>query len=211
MLESNTKNREKCALEISQDVNSFLWIQAKTASLLAKQVFSNFGFKTYQIRNGEVDFSNPLNSHVHAACLFRNHEHYNFIATVRNPYTRNFSEFIFNPQLKTKDDFKNFLEKKFQNEEIHSFHKNWDRFPDYIIRAENPFEDYLKIPFIEKSEFAKSGELEKLVKSVPNKSRRNFNIKDYFDKDVADIIYYNTCKYFEMFGYEKNSWKEWKN
>ena len=68
-------------------------------------------------------------------------------------------------------------------------------------------EDYLKIPFIRESYFYKSGEMEKLMGDNPFKGKVYLN-RPTIDKKLADLIYYNNLYYFELLGYDKNSWKQ---
>ena len=193
-------------LEISLKENFFLWLQGKTGTFLAKKIFKNFGFYSYRITDGIVNFSEKLDVHAHSPHLFSTHEQFQFIATIRNPYQTLFSEFVH--KTATKESFKGFLEKKFVGSSFENkFFTRWERLPDYVIRLENVLEDYLKIPFILESELYKSGKLKKIIESKPNKSPYNHNWKDFYDKQIADLVYYNTSQYFDMFEYDKNSWK----
>jgi hypothetical protein len=191
-------------LDISLTHRAFLWLQQKTGTTLARKVFKNIGFHSYFIYDNIVDFSKIHDMHAHSAFLFNGHENFTFIATIRNPYETIFSEY--NPRRSNKKHFISYIEDRFQRRNLDPFFQSWKRLPDYQIRLENILESYLKIPFVRDSEFAKSGKLLKLIESKPNKRTDNVFWKDYFDKDIADLIYYNTIKYFEMFGYDKNSW-----
>jgi hypothetical protein len=195
-----------CVLNISIKNKAFLWMQQKTGTTLAHTLLKNYGFKSYLIYDGIVDFTKDYDIHAHTACFFSNHLSYTFIATVRNPYTALFSEYAPNPYA-TMDGFREYLENKFYGPRQDKFFQKWERMPDYRIRIESVYEDYLKIPFIKDSEFNRSGELKKLIDSVPNKNRFGYDIKKFFNKSIADMIYYNTSRYFEMFDYDRNSWK----
>lgn len=196
-----------CMLEISLEHNFFLWMPAKTGTTLAKKVLKNFGFHTYKIINGEIDLTEKYDMHVHTACLFSTHHQYQFIATIRNPY-QTFISYFPNKSI-SKEKIKETLEKKFLGSAVQNkFFSYWERLPDYTISVENPLEDYLKIPFIAESELHKSGELKRIIDSKPNKSPFNYDWKDFYDKKLADLVYYNTSQYFDMFGYDKNSWKK---
>lgn len=203
----NTKiTTADCVLNISLKERAFLWTQQKTSSTLALEIFKNFGFIGYSINNNVADFSNPFFFHPHEPCLFDGHENFILIATIRNPYTLLFSEFA---QAKdpTTEKFHNFLEKKFQVFKKDKFFSKWKREPNYLIRVENLLEDYSKIPFIKESEFFKSGKLENEINKNHNKNPKAYYWRNFFNQDVADLIYYNTSNYFEKFGYDKNSWK----
>lgn len=197
--------RPDSILFISIDQGAFVWLQKRTGSTLATEVFENFGFNHYYVYGSEVDFSNPMKAHPHDQYLFNGHENYKLIATIRNPYTSLFSEYAMKPNIST-EDFKVFLERKFQSKLKDKFFSGWERDPDYIIKVENLLEDYSKIPFIKESYYYKSGQLEKLINSNPNKNLFGHKFKDHINKDIAELIYYNTSRYFEKFGYHKDSW-----
>ena len=83
-----------------------------------------------------------------------------------------------------------------------------ERIPDYFIRQENIFEDYLKIPFVKKSEFYRSGQLEDLCNNKINHNENSYDYREYYNQENADLVYYSFSKYFDLLGYEKNSWKK---
>jgi hypothetical protein len=84
-----------------------------------------------------------------------------------------------------------------------------ERVPDYPVRLENLYEDYSKIPFIVESDYFKSGELKNEVNKKINVSNEDENLwRKFYTQEIADIIYYRMPRYFELFEYEKNSWKQ---
>lgn len=205
----NNPVETSCVLQISLLNKSFLWMQGKTATTLAVEILKHFDFKNYRIVNGKPNYDEIIKGHHHNPCFFNGHEEFKFIATIRNPYVQVFSEFPKNGK-QTKSDFKEHLERKFQLDKP-DVGKFWDysnRLPDYVLRVENIDEDYLKIPFIRNSEIAKSGELKRIIDSKPNKTRFNYSWKDFYDQNTADLVYYNSSSYFELFKYDKNSWKK---
>jgi hypothetical protein len=82
------------------------------------------------------------------------------------------------------------------------------RVPDYFIRQENTFEDYSKIPFIKNSELYKSGQLKDLCNEKINHNKNSYDFREYYNQNTADLVYYNFSKYFNLLGYDKNSWKK---
>jgi predicted nucleotidyltransferase len=83
------------------------------------------------------------------------------------------------------------------------------RIPDYAVRLENLYEDYSKIPFIVESEYYKSGELKKAITQKVNVSNEDETLwKKFYTQEIADIVYYRMPRYFDLFGYDKNSWKK---
>jgi hypothetical protein len=81
------------------------------------------------------------------------------------------------------------------------------RTPDYPLRQENLYGDYLKIPFIRDSKLNQSGVLEELCQKKLNKGRYTKPVKDYYNQETANIVYTNYKEYFDLFGYDKDSWK----
>ena len=155
--------------------------------------------------------------HSHKIDLFDGHWSYDLISLQRNPYSRYVS--IFNSLVghdkslglnKVRNNFNVFLNSTFQNSDTLKYIlKYHERNPDYFIRLEQLFEDYSKIPFIKKTNFYKSGQLE-LECSIPkNKNNTNgFTWKELYTPQTADLVYYNTSLIFDLCDYDKNSWKK---
>lgn len=191
-------------VNISDKHKAFFWTPEKTASNLASIVFDNFDFYAYDTKRKQK-VSNGV-KHFHSNCFFEGHEEYDFILTCRNPYDRFLSAKGYNTM--TYDRFKSDLEIYFSDLGGHiRLMKNLSiRKPDYIIRTENILEDYLKIPFIKDSELNKSGQLEKILNTKINATTFEKS-KEILDTQLADLIYYNNIIFFDLCGYEKNSWR----
>lgn len=195
------------ALNISEKNKVFVWTPAHTASRLAWKIFDNFEFSSYDVKNGGAFLKNSF-EHNHFIGLPKNHEEYKLILTCRNPYTQSTSGFDGMYPDKVQENFNRSIESRFQE----SYHFNFIshlkyRKPDYFIRVENLLEDYLKIPFIRESEFYKSGKMEKLMNRNPFKEKK-YTYRPVLDKRLADLIYYNNAYYFDLLGYDRNSWKK---
>lgn len=191
-------------VNISETNRAFIWTPEKTASNLASMVFDKFDFHAFNVIKKEK-VSNGV-KHFHSNCFFEGHENYQFILTCRNPYDRFLSMYGYGKL--TYERFKSNLESYLAEKMPHvQLMKNLTiRKPDFIIRTENMLEDYLKIPFIKDSKFYKSGDLEKLLKIKVNET--NFEkSRTILDSQLADLIYYNNITFFELCGYEKDSWK----
>jgi hypothetical protein len=83
-----------------------------------------------------------------------------------------------------------------------------ERLPDYFIRQENLYDDYVKIPFVRDSKLNECGILKELCDRKINKGPNKKPIKDYYNQETADIIYLNYKEYFDLCGYDKDSWKD---
>jgi hypothetical protein len=194
---------------IIQKEKCLVWLPAKTASTHAFSILKNYGLGACELENNQfVRIKHNLpDLYTHDCKLFDGHENYLFISTARNPYSKLVSYFKFigidKPNIKFYDYlYLTVLEK------AHHKPKFEQRIPDYFIRQEHIFEDYSKIPFIKNSDFYKSGQLKELCEKKINHNKTTYDFRDYYDEMCADLVYYNFSKYFELLGYDKNSWKK---
>ena len=195
----------------SRTNKAFVWLPAKTGTHLAVKVLKNFGFNFHVVdERGGINLFRTKRVHHHPKPVFRNSEYYRMITTVRNPYSTFFAFYQQKLEEPTIDNFREYVERIIQGG------GSWwdyeiDRIPDYPIRIENLFEDYSNLPFIKNSTYKESGKLLKDIESQPNRNPRKMDWKLFYNKSIADTIYYYTCRYFEIFGYDKDSWKIEKN
>lgn len=205
-------------VHISEEYNSFLWLPPKTGTMRASGIFKEFGFISIEGGNTPISSKNELKFiHNHDIELFDGSENYKLICTGRNPYSKMVSYYKISYPLESneldKENFLNFLAQYFYTLDkgavwMRKFKNYWDiRTPDYYIRMENMFEDYLKIPFVKSTEIYKTGELEKMCGIKINENSNKKFWKEYYCDEAADMVYYNNSKYFEKLGYDKNSYK----
>jgi len=211
-------------VNIDPESKYFIWTPEKTASLLCSEVFKDSGFNTYGNHNGFINKIGKKYTHNHFCDLFRNHEDYKFILTIRNPYSLMVSfyknwgcgcQVVENFRSQFEDYVQNFLYFDPSNSWA-SLLKNLNkRVPDYTISVESLYSDYLNIPIIKKNEYYKSNTLEVKVSEIVGRPDDLENVKllpsdwrDFYSKGVADIVYYYFANYFEIFNYDKNSWKK---
>lgn len=192
----------------------FVWTPPKTASHSASTILPKLGFELY---TKEQKYLKPTirEIHNHECVLFHEHEKYSFISTMRNPYNVmvSLSKVVVERERWNTDFFEEHLYRYFYGEELPEKYfpcYNYSvRIPDYIIRTESMFQDYLKIPFVKNTEYYKSGDLEKDCLVRQNASDyTDFDWKSLFNQNIADMIYYNFAQVFEIGGYDKNSWKK---
>lgn len=208
-------------INLSEKHKIILWLWKKCGTSHMMKILNKFDFRCYKIVNNRLIPYKDEILHVHFCNLFEGHEQYKIVSAVRNPYSRFFSEFTFN---RPKDgfilndsnieQFRRFIYRKTiysdNFSETLSYHclDFKDRIPDYPVRLENLLEDYSKIPFIVNSEYYKSGELQNDIGVKINVSNEDENLwRKFYNQEIADIVYYRMPRYFEIFGYEKNSWK----
>lgn len=196
----------------------FVWTPPKTGSMRSVTILSNLGFKSYKL---EDNYLKPN------SVFFHNHEYpiinnYKLLITLRNPYEQMVSYFkmskskergdigklVVGPEINS-NDFENFtLSLIYGNSTFTNYLSFDDVYPDYIIRTENMFEDYLKIPFINRTEYYKSGKLHHVCSTKVNQSRyEQFDYRVLYNQRIADLIYYSFINIFELGGYDRNSWR----
>ena len=194
---------------ISDELKYFLWTPPKTASIHAVNIFSFFPFDTIVCSpdRKEITSHDFLPLHNHNLDLFEGHVDYKLICTARNPLKRIFSAYIY--VNKTKNDvsvrgFRDFFKQMMEENDVFwtSGIKNLDRTPDYYIRQEHLFEDYIKIPFIRESKLYSCGFLEELCQKKVNRSpETKLDIKECYTEDMIHYVYTEYKDYFDRLGY----------
>lgn len=201
--------RLKININVSEEHKVFLWLPAKTASEHAVTVFSLFSFENFVCDYSRKNIENyhGIVRHNHGLNLFEGHENYKLICTARNPLKRLLSAYVYSNRI-----YKNLSVKGFRNFFIRTISEpnnawlsasgSFSRIPDYFIRQENLYEDYLKIPFIKESKVATCGVLEELCnKKINQTEHHNLDIKECYTKDMIDYIYTEYRWYFDTLGY----------
>ena len=200
---------KKVSLNISEDFKSFFWAPPKTGSMHAITIFSclPFRFLECSYERNIIYRSENFPHHDHNLSLFQGHEDYDLISTARNPLTRLIS--IYQHQNRTNETsimgFRKFFSEEYCKNPFGFFTSginNLSRVPDYFIRIENMFEDYMKIPFISESKLAKSGLLEEICNKKKNASPNSLNPNECYTNDMIDFVYSNHKWYFDKLGYK---------
>jgi hypothetical protein len=206
-------------VNLSRKHKTILWLWSKCGtSHMARVVMKNFDFKYYKVKGKDLVLMENKVVQNHLCNLFFGHQDYKIIAAIRNPYSKFFSqythnrnsdEFVVNDENKEKfreSIYQSLINGNFLTKSCVDF---TERIPDYPVRLENLYEDYSKIPFIVESEYYKSGELKKATTQKVNVSNEDENLwKQFYTQETADIVYYRMPRYFDLFGYDKNSWKK---
>jgi hypothetical protein len=209
-------------INVSEKHKIILWLWKKCGTSHMTKIMNKFDFRYYKIVDNKLIPQTDKIVQKHYCNLFNGHEKYKIVSAVRNPYSRFFSDYTFN---RPKDDFilndtniENFRKFIYETTIYSNYFSETlsyncldlkHRIPDYPVRLENLYEDYSKIPFIVNSEYYKSGELLNDISLKVNVSNEDENLwRKFYTQEIADIIYYRMPRYFEIFGYEKNSWKQ---
>jgi hypothetical protein len=204
------------AINISRKHKFFSWTNQRTGSTHFTYMLERFGFESADLDVETMKLSNFQEKirHNHTCFLFENHWNYKFIISVRNPYSMMISQsgvMSDNTSLNRKELAKIRIENYIQNP-LHAdgccncFHQ---RKPDYFIRLEHLLEDWLKVPFAKSHDLHFPGELEKLINIKMNNQPNTYGDywKQFYDQALADSVYYSQPDTFELFGYDKDSWK----
>ena len=198
---------------LSEKFKYFTWTPERTGSVNFTEIIRELGFQSVEISDNKVISLKNEVRHNHYCKFFENHWDYKFISTIRNPYSSLISRvdvtsFEFNE--KSIEIVKRMIESNLQFPyEIEGCCQCYNvRTPDYVIRLENLYVDWLKIPFIPNHELNLSGKLKELTETKLNsRNLPNDYWKKYYDQSLADTVYYNHYDVFEKFGYDINSWK----
>ena len=203
-------------INISQKYKFFSWTPQRTGSTHFTKILDKLGFQSAYVNLQTKKISNFMagSRHNHTCVLFEGHWDYKFMTSVRNPYSMMISRSgivsemgIFNSKEILTARIENYMQSLAPfNGTCSCFH---ERHPDYIIRLEHLYEDWLKLPFVPTHGLNLSGELEKLTQVRLNNSKNDGGDywKKYYDQSLADLVYYNHPDWFELFGYDRNSWK----
>ncbi len=157
--------------------------------------------------------------HHHCMKIPQIYEDYSILCTARNPYSRLISGW--NMSMNGTDDeskrtsFKSYFSKTIDNQfqSANGFPFGLDGFlhnktPKYFLRIECLYHDYIQIPFIRNSKLNKSGVLYELCnKKIHSTGDKKKSLKEYYTEDMADFMYNKFKYYFDLLGYDKDSWK----
>ena len=150
-------------------------------------------------------------------------EDYNLIVNIRNPYSRLVSIFhLYMYRSKNYDKkFYDWITKKhhinedeFFNIYIASRLKGLPKEPDFYVRMEN-FQDDIKSLWFVKENFDL---LEQTINDNIEKNRyltefeeygftKKNSWKEYYNEEIAEIVFLKLKGEFDFFNYDKNSWK----
>jgi hypothetical protein len=77
------------------------------------------------------------------------------------------------------------------------------KLPDYYVKMENFEKDIKSLWFVKENLGSLSNVISENIETNRYKSESKFRYNQY----LADIVYNNLKKDFDLFGYNKNSWK----
>jgi hypothetical protein len=214
-------------LAIKQDITysdkekMILLLPMKTGTIHATFIFNHFDFTSgiYELKTEKIVSKLDLVKHHHCMNIPQRYEDYSIICTARNPYSRLISAYYMTENSTDESNkfssFKSFFSKSIDDgyQSANGFLPGQDKFfynetPKYFLRIESLYHDYIQIPFIRNSKLNKSGLLYELcnkkIHSAPVKRKL---LKEYYTEDMANFAYNKFKFYFDLLGYDKDSWK----
>ena len=196
--------------------NYLVWLFPRTGSKLFFKIFKDTDFKCFSYQEDNLKLVRSDLIHHHWFTMFPNIDKYKLILTVRNPYSLLAALYYMSskvPEMENlKEVFGEFLEiSLYTNPNIKELLYNLNHVQvSHYLRIENLLRDYTSLPIIRKSKIYQENNLESLINSKVNKSESplaKLNYRDFYNQKNADMVYYLFSNYFNIFGYDKNSWK----
>jgi hypothetical protein len=192
-----------------------VFLPPKTGTIHATFILNHFNFKTnIYDKDDRLILEEDYLIHHHNRIIPKRYEDYDVIYTTRNPYTRLLSLYYYDKKVtelntqytKTfKEYFSSGANSGWMNIKSEF---NFIKTPKYILRLEHLYHDYIQIPFIRDSKLNKSGVLYDLCeKKIHAKPQDTKSLREYYTQDMADHVYETFKPYFDLTGYDKDSWK----
>jgi hypothetical protein len=211
-----SSKKDNFTINISEKYKSFVWAPPKTGTTHLFFVLRHFDFEGLSVNYDRTDTTRIYDyvTHNHSTNLFLGHENYKLILSARNPYSTAFSYYchmMSNGDVSI-ENFRNYIYDNFPPQQSRMrviFQLETNRKPDYVLRVETLYEDYTKIPFVRNSLLNTSGILKDLCNKKMNRSKYDLpSFKKFYNKELADLVYYSCPNYFEFMGYHKDSWMD---
>jgi len=200
----------------SDDHKLALFLPGKTGTVHATFILNHFNFKTniHEANSEKIISEDDYVIHHHDEILPKCFEGYDAIYTTRNPYTRLISMYY---HYKRMEESKGVFTKTFKEDFVEKINKGWFhsnsgfkfvKKPKYFLRMEHLYHDYTQIPFIRNSKFNRSGLLYEFCnKKIHSKKQEIKSLTEYYTQDMADYLYKTIKPYFDLVGYDKDSWR----
>jgi hypothetical protein len=219
-------------MNVSTKVQHIWWATMRCGSRSFSEIMKHYGFFNYH-HSKVYSESTCLKkiSHTHECNVPAEYSHYPIIMQVRNPYSRAVSIWHlscfrnFKKTLKVSQDFEEYVltnKGAIMDSYEHAAQKHK---PTYIIKYENMQEDIKKLPFLDlnnpevlrdynnnilRNNYKYEGvddERGDIKRDVQD--NRFSDWRSYYSSNpkLAEIIYEKYKGQFELFGYDKDSWK----
>ena len=210
--------RNRFFFTYSEQEKLAVFFPIKTGTIHATFILNHFNFKTntYSEEDARLILDGDYCIHHHSQKIPKGYEDYDVIYTTRNPYTRLLSMYFYEKNMTERDGlhFKPLTFKEYFSNRANSGWMNikpgfnFVKPPKYFLRMEHLYDDYIQIPFIRESKLNESGILYELCeKKMHAKKQEAKSLKEYYTQDMVDHVYETFKTYFDLTGYDKDSWK----
>ncbi len=194
-----------------------VFMPSKTGTMHATFIFNHFDFRTntYHRDNQKLISEDNYVIHHHDEVIPSEYKDYDVIYTTRNPYSRLVSMYYHDKQMAGDNNeyfntFKEYFSYRVNNRLFHlNAGFNFVKTPKHILRIEHLYQDYIQIPIINNSKLNESGILYELCnKKIHSKKQETKSLREYYTQDMADHVYGTLKPYFDLTGYDKDSWNQ---
>jgi len=219
-------------MNVSHKVKHIWWATPRCGSRAVSEVLKHYDFFNYELAPTLCEESEiAFNAHSHGYGVPEGCSDYDIIMQIRNPYSRAVSFWHLvcfkevNNELVVTMSFEEYVLQR-DGIVLDRYEEPAKKYnPKYFIRYEHLQEDIKKIPFIDlndpevkasyyiniiNNQYKYEGVNDPrgdIRRSATDSRYANWRSFYACDKRLADMIYNNYKTQFELFGYEKDSWK----
>ena len=175
------------------DIYQMSWYAPeRTGTRGISEILTHYKF----IREGKPIFFNGEYNYSHRKPLDNRYENYKTICSARNPYSRIVS--IYKNYVSIKLSFKDFIFNEIYNDNYNIiFNPKIEKQFDYVIKIENPYNDLIKLPFIDDKLSRKQLEF------MCQHGKKMDEWESYYDLETKEFVYELLKDQFIYWGYEK--------
>jgi len=197
------------------------WATAGCASRATSQFFTSMGVDDlYNHAEGFVHGQGGSFTHKHG--FPEGKEDWSVVCNLRNPYSLIVSGYLDIKVDKSNLEFSDYVKNDYFSESslertdpfFLNAWKNFHKGADYLIRMESMEEDLRKLPFFDVDEERWTNSLYSVRENFyMNESPYDVyegkfqKYKKYYTQEIADVVYYHMKPYFDLGGYDRDSWK----
>jgi hypothetical protein len=203
-----------------------VWLaHERCATRITKKIFEDYNFFRYSQKDKEEYLDFKYYEHSFSNFIPEKFQNLKKIISCRNPYDMFFSFFVnsYNSEALTKKktnvrkNFNNWIQKSLLNHGFYVFmtpkygsdqlfFNKWkfnnEETVDYTLRAENLYQDLLKLPFIKSKNEIDRQKMQELLNDNPFLNKRYFIFNDLYDTKSAKLVYHFYKPYFYKFDYD---------
>ena len=213
-------------MNVSHKLKLIWWAPPRNATRALSEILCHYDFYNYEI-NETADIRSTY--HSHNCKIPTGLEHYDVLLQVRNPYSRIVSCWhldcfttVLGEELIITETFESYIKSKSKSFINHYENSLNIKFPKYFICYESLKKDIIKLPFIDLNDYNINVAFERHIVNNgymtegPNNELGNLkrskhsayaDWQSYYTQELADLVYKEYTDQFNLFNYDKNSWK----